>query len=63
MQNELEDITQFWGSISQEKRCALLTLHMEDLRAAARHVDATPGQSVLSSQDINIDPSQLQSIV
>ena len=44
MQNELEDMRQFWGSISQEKRCALLTLQMEDLRAAARHVDATPGQ-------------------
>lgn len=44
MQNELEDMRHFWGSISQDKRCALLTLQMEDLRAAARHVDATPGQ-------------------
>ncbi|DBB01104.1 TPA: hypothetical protein ACH3X1_000996 [Trebouxia sp. C0004] len=42
-QNDLEDIKQFWSSISQEKRCALLTLHIEDLRAAARHADATPG--------------------
>lgn len=45
MQNELEDMRQFLGSISQEKRCALLTLQMEDLRAAARHVDAIPGQN------------------
>ena len=44
MQNDLEDIGQFWSSLSQEKRCALLTLRIEDLRAAARHADATPGQ-------------------
>ncbi len=44
MQDELEDIRQFCSSISQEESCALLTLHIEDLRAAARHVDATPGQ-------------------
>lgn len=42
-QNDLEDIGQFWSSLSQEKRCALLTLRIEDLRAAARHADATPG--------------------
>ncbi|KAA6428842.1 MAG: U-box domain-containing protein [Trebouxia sp. A1-2] len=58
-QNELEDITQFWGSISQEKRCALLTLHMEDLRAAARHVDATPGPAgeIIAQEHGNLERS------
>ncbi len=45
LQDELEDIRQFCSSISQAESCALLTVPIQDLMAAAWHVDATPGQS------------------